>query len=362
MTLETKRSALAVTRVVNDPIVELEEGQCRLRIDYFALTTNNITYGVFGDMLRYWEVFPALDDPGTWGRIPTWGFAEVTESRCDDVPVGERLFGFLPMSDGTIITPGRVDDRGLSDVATHRQSLAAAYNRYQRTSTDPVHEPDRERHQMVLFPLFFTSFVIDDFITDNADFGADQLVISSASSKTAIGVAQLAQQRGVTTIGLTSASNVPFVEGLGVYSSVVPYEDVESVPRVTAVYIDIAGNQDLLFAVHTHLDGLLTHSMVVGNTNWDHVASTAGDLPAPSPEFLFAPTQIAKRTKDWGREELDRRIGLAWHAYSQWCDSWIIFESKSGHREVDAVYQTLVAGGPDPKVGSICSLTNRETA
>jgi hypothetical protein len=106
MTLETNRTDLASTRFVADVHEQLSQGQCRLRIDHFALTTNNITYGVFGDMLRYWDVFPANDSG--WGRIPTWGFAEVVESASDELSVGERLFGFLPMRSETIITPGKV--------------------------------------------------------------------------------------------------------------------------------------------------------------------------------------------------------------------------------------------------------------
>jgi hypothetical protein len=105
MTLETNRTDLSSTRFVADAHEELAPGQCRLHVEHFALTTNNITYGVFGDMLRYWDVFPASDSPAEWGRIPTWGFAEVVESKCDDVAIGERLFGFLPMSEETIITP-----------------------------------------------------------------------------------------------------------------------------------------------------------------------------------------------------------------------------------------------------------------
>ncbi|MSZ15184.1 MAG: DUF2855 family protein, partial [Actinobacteria bacterium] len=185
MTLETNRTDLSSTRFVADDHEELTSGQCRLRIDHFALTTNNITYGVFGDMLRYWDVFPAGESG--WGRIPTWGFADVVESTSDELPIGERLFGFLPMSSETIITPGKVDERGVSDVAPHRVGLAGAYNRYQRCSTDPVYDAHREPQQMVLYPLFFTSFVIDDFLLDNEDFGATQAVVSSASSKTAIG-------------------------------------------------------------------------------------------------------------------------------------------------------------------------------
>ena len=359
MTLETNRTDLHSTRFVSDVHEELTSGQCRLRIEHFALTTNNITYGVFGDMLRYWDVFPT--DDSAWGRIPTWGFAEVVESKCGELPAGERLFGFLPMSSETIITPGKIDERGVSDVAAHRVGLAGAYNRYQRCSTDPIYDASREAQQMVLYPMFFTSFVIDDFLLDNEDFGATQAVVSSASSKTAIGFAQLAKHRGLKTVGLTSENNRGFVESLDVYAEVVTYENVGDIATVASVYIDIAGNQDLLRAVHANLAGVLTHSMVVGNTNWDHKATNTSELPAPSPEFLFAPSQIAKRTKEWGREGLDQRIGTAWKNYSEWSDLWLEISEALGNQEVLAVFETLRSGRPNPKLGYICSLPNEES-
>ena len=356
MTIESNRTDLARTRIVTDETVALASGDCRLRIDHFALTTNNVTYGVFGDMLRYWEVFPSSDSPTEWGRIPTWGFAEVVETRSEFVEVGERLFGFLPMSAQTIITPGKSDERGISDIAPHRIGLAGAYNRYQRSSTDPIYEPDREAQQMLLYPLFFTSFVIDDFLADNDDFGATQMIVSSASSKTAIGVAHLAKQRGMHVVGLTSPANRDFVERLDTYSEVVSYGDVTSVDQVDSVYIDIAGNQDLLREVHGHLVGFLHHSMVVGNTNWNHTPTSSSALPPPSPEFLFAPSQIAKRTKEWGRDELDRRLGEAWKDYSRWCDGWIEFVEVGGNEDVAGIFELLCAGRPTPSLGYICSI------
>ncbi len=356
MTLETNRADLSETRIVTDTPTPLSPGQCRLRIDHFALTTNNITYGVFGDMLRYWEVFPTEELNSGWGRIPTWGFAEVIESECDELPSGERLFGFLPMSSETIITPGKIDDRGVGDIAPHRVGLAGAYNRYQRCAADPVYDAEREPQQMVLYPLFFTSFVIDDFLLDNEDFGAAQAIVSSASSKTAIGFAQLAKHRGLTSVGLTSADNRSFVEALNVYSEVVCYDEFPSIKTIASVYVDIAGNQDLLRSVHSHLEGVLHHSMVVGNTNWNHKATDASALVAPQPEFLFAPSQIAKRTKEWGRDTLDARIGSAWSNYSEWTDSWIEFSHAIGEDQVLSVYETLQNGHPNPKLGYICSL------
>ncbi|MBU6330436.1 MAG: DUF2855 family protein, partial [Acidobacteria bacterium] len=85
MDIEIKRADLAQHRRIEAAPAPLAEGQARLRVDAFALTTNNITYGVFGDMLRYWAVFPASDEPEVWGRIPTWGFAECIESRSADL-------------------------------------------------------------------------------------------------------------------------------------------------------------------------------------------------------------------------------------------------------------------------------------
>lgn len=355
MDIEIMRTDLSEHRIVVAPAAPLTDGQSRLRVDAFALTTNNVTYGVFGDMLRYWQVFPASDEP-TWGRIPAWGFAECVESRSPDLVVGERLFGFVPMSEEFVVTPGRATDRGIVDVAEHRHGLFGTYNAYQRCAVDPVHDPGREAQQMLLYPLFFTSFVVDDFIADNADFGAEQVVVSSASSKTAVGVAHLCRGRNMTVVGLTSERNRAFVESLDVYDRVVAYDEIDTIDRVPAVHVDIAGNRDVLFAVHTRLDGVLRHSMVVGNTNWD-VATTADTsaLPGPAPEFLFAPTQIAKRTKEWGRDELDARMGAAWRDFDVWTDTWLRLEFHAGTESIVAAWDRIRTGDLDPACGDICT-------
>ena len=51
----------------------------RLRVGPFALTSNNISYGAFGEAMHYWDFYPT-GDPQT-GCIPVWGFATVSESR-----------------------------------------------------------------------------------------------------------------------------------------------------------------------------------------------------------------------------------------------------------------------------------------
>lgn len=75
---------------------------------------------------------------------------------------------------------------------------------------------------MLLRPLLYTAFLLDDFVADNGRFGASTVVLSSASSKTAAGTAFFLAERGdVEVVGLTSAGNVSFVERLGVYGRVV---------------------------------------------------------------------------------------------------------------------------------------------
>ena len=55
------RTDLRRTRWQEQPAVPLAEGAVRLRIDRFALTSNNITYGAFGEGMSYWSFFPTGD-------------------------------------------------------------------------------------------------------------------------------------------------------------------------------------------------------------------------------------------------------------------------------------------------------------
>jgi hypothetical protein len=352
--IEVARAELSDIRVVDDDVIDLEEDGARLRIDHFGLSSNNITYAVYGDAMAYWAFFPV---EGPWGRIPVWGFAEVVETRSAHLRVGERLFGYYPMGAELVITAGAGNAQAVVDTAPHRAAMAKAYSRYARCASDPLYRADREREQLLLYPLFVTSFLIVDLLDDAADFGAEQVVVSSASSKTAIGVAHCGRRRGTRTVGLTSAANVGFVRDLGVYDEVRAYEDIDALARVPAVFVDIAGNADVRLAAHRHLVDDLRYSMTVGNTHWDHDTEVGAEpLPGPAPEFFFAPGQIAKRNEEWGRGELDRRIAEAWHDYAGWAGGWVDFREVRGAEAVTEVYRELLAGRPDPRTGFICSL------
>src|SRR5262245_13717373 len=179
------------------------DGQVLLRVDEFAFTANNITYAAAGDLLSYWNFFPT--EPG-WGRVPVWGFADAVASRCAGVREGARFYGYYPMSTHLAVEPVKVSDAGFVDGAAHRAAMAPVYNQYRAAIADPG--AGGEEAQMLLQPLFITAFLIDDYLADHGFFGARRVVLSSASSKTAFGLAhQLAERNGIEVVGLTSPRN-----------------------------------------------------------------------------------------------------------------------------------------------------------
>ncbi len=349
-TLEVNRADHARTRVVQAPAA-IGEGQVLARVDRFAVTSNNVTYAVIGHTLGYWDFFPPADDG--WGRVPAFGYAEIVDSRCAGIEPGSRVYGYLPMSSHVVLEPGRISPHAFQDMAAHRQPMSEVYNRYANAATDPLHDGEREAQRMLLYPLFMTSFVIDDFFADNDDFGASTAVISSASSKTALGVARLMTQRGLPVIGITSDANLSFTAALGCYDQVITYDRVSTLPGGPAIYIDISGSGSLRHEVHSRLGDALAFSSAVGATAWDDLSSGSGPLPGPAPEFFFAPTQLQKRHDDWGREEMDRRVREAWTAYSSWTDEWMTIVAHEGADALAALWTEMLPGRVDPTLGHV---------
>jgi hypothetical protein len=351
-----KRDDLRECRIAESATPEVGPGQALLRVDTFGLTANNITYAVMGEAMSYWDFFPAEDG---WGRVPMWGFAEVERSEADGVEVGRRLYGYLPPSSYLLVTPVGAGEEGFVDGSPHRADLPSAYHRYSATGADPFYRAGTEEMQMLLRPLFFTSFLIDDQLDDDGLTGQGPIVISSASSKTAIGAAfLLAQREGVELIGLTSPRSVEFVEGLGIYSSTVAYDEFNSLNREPATYVDVAGDAAVRHAVHSHFGDELNHSMAVGITHWEEFGSGQGELPGPTPKLFFAPDRVVKRSQDWGDDELMQRAAEAWHPFCEWTAGWLKTIPEQGFDGVKHAYLDVIEGRVDPKAAHVISLAD----
>jgi hypothetical protein len=345
----------------------LQPGQARLALEHFSLTANNITYAAFGELMKYWQFFPAPD--AAEGCLPVWGFATVTESLAEGVAVGRRVWGYFPAGTHLVVQPARVRASGFVDAAPHRAELAGAYQQYGFTDADPAWARDLEGLQAVLKPLFITSFLIDDFMADNGFFGARQLVLSSASSKTAYGTAYcLAQRRGEPgaprIVGLTSAGNLAFTQSLGCYDVVLRYDDLDSLAAsVPTVYVDFSGDAPLRREVHRHFDGTLAYSSSIGGTHWQQLGSGSG-LPGPKPTLFFAPAQIKKRSapppEGWGPEGLGQRLGQAWGGFigqvSGGNSPWLTIVNRAGGEATVAAYLALLQGRADAREGLMLSM------
>ena len=356
---EVRRDDLSQTRVHRETIdtaALAAVGKTVLAIDRFALTANNITYAVFGDDMAYWKFFPAND---AFGRVPVWGFADVVATGSPELTVGERVYGYFPMATHLVVEPAKISPKRFVDGAAHRRELPAVYNSYVRTRADHGYAVEREAAQMILQPLVMTSFLIADMLGDNGFFGARQVLVSSASSKTSLGLGFCLKRlgaKGAATVGLTSQSNRAFVETVGYFGAVATYDTIAALdPKVPTVYVDMAGSADILTKVHGHFGDNLVYSCRVGATHWDDRAGRM-DLPGAKPKFFFAPAQIQKRLADWGPGGLEQRFAGAWGDLLGSVGSWLHVAESRGPDAVEKAYRETLGGRVSPSAGLVLAL------
>ncbi|NBW07510.1 MAG: DUF2855 family protein [Caulobacteraceae bacterium] len=287
--LMTSKADLGATLLQPSGPFEPKDGEVVLALDRFSLTTNNITYAAFGDSIGYWSVFPTGQDG--YGMMPVWGFADVLKSRAEGIAVGARVFGYFPMADALLVQAEKITKGGFADAAPWRKAVPDIYNRYVLCAADANYSAALENPEVLFRPLFITSYTAVDFLRDHDFFGAKQVVVSSASSKTAYGSAWCLGEDDVRLIGLTGARNRAFVEGLGAYSSVYGYDQVDRLPTgVPTLYLDLAGDPELRRRVHAHFGADLTYDCLVGSTQSDAFTNDDPELVGPKAEFFFAAT------------------------------------------------------------------------
>ena len=353
---QVNRSNLDKHRIVELPAPELDDGEILTRIERFALTANNVTYGVVGERIGYWKFFPVEQKKNqNWGVIPAWGFAEVVESKAGTIKKGERLYGYFPMGTHLVIKPEKVTKERLIDASEHRKELPPVYNSYLRVG-EPNEQVDNER--ALLHPLFATSYCLHDYFKANGWFEAEQVVITSASSKTAIGVgyALMSDIQAPSSVGLTSPAKLDYLAGLGVYDSVVPYDSLLSVdPTKASVVIDMSGSGDILAKLHIYLGPNMKFCSNVGLTHWPDNTMKTGFIKERSAMF-FAPGHIKKRTEEWGKGEFERKANQFWLTASKKSRAWLNIETIDGLDEIVKPFKNLVAGTVPPQVGLIVTV------
>ncbi len=359
--LQVRRTTFFQSRLVDVPATEfeLEVGEILVKINRFAYSANNITYAAAGDMIGYWQFFPPMgENPEGWGVIPVWGFAEVIASKTEAVPIGERLFGYFPPAKQLKMKPVRTTQVRFIDGAEHRIELPSGYNVYRRVHHEVGYDPELEREQMLLWPLYLTAFLIWDALKENDWYQAERILILSASSKTSIGVAYAlnADADAPEVIGVTSARNLEMVQELGIYDDCITYDALEELDagKPTTI-VDMSGNTELMVRLHRHLGDHMKFTMRVGLTHWANARPREGIITERS-ELFFAPGQAQKRMKDWGPAVFDQKTATFLRETASKTAQWLTFQEVDGLEGLAAIHPAVCEGTIAPNKGLIVVL------
>ncbi len=345
--IEIKRGDLGQHRTVSVPVKADEDGEVIATVDRFALTANNVTYAVHGADFGYWRAWPAADD--RHGVVPVWGTATIVQGRHETIRPGQRFWGFWPSASHARLHPVDVSDAGFSDISGARAELAPVYTRFSPMPSPA--RPEEEELLCIFQPLFGTGFLLDAKL--GAGPAAPKVVMTSASSKTALAAAWCLKQRGtVELVGLTSTRNTRFVESTGCFDEVLPYTQVERLAGdAPAVLVDFAGNQPIVDALHAQMTGLVA-SLIVGDTHWDAIEPPAAAV-GPARELFFAPSVWQAEAAREGAEALEARMGAARKAFLEHARGWIAIRRFEGPGGWSEAFRLLLSGSASPAEGFI---------
>ena len=349
------KTELNNTKISESEKPDLQEGEVLFKVDKYAMTTNNITYAVVGHKIGYWKFFPA-EEP--FGIVPVWGYADVTDSKHEGVRVGERFYGYFPMSNFLKIKAGKCSPFGITDGSEHRAELAPIYNSYSNTKSDISYNKEMEDYAPIIRPLFTTSFLNYQFLKTESFFEAEQIIITSASSKTAMGLAFMLKKNqnedGKKVVGLTSPRNVEFVKSTGYYDEVITYDDLENdLNQKDSTVVDMAGNSKLLFRIYDFLGEKLKYSSLIGLTDW---TSEKEFKELPRSKFFFAPAFAQQLFKEWGMGKANKEIANAGAEFTQAASKWMDLVYLNDFESLSELYHEMLKGKVDPKKGNIVKI------
>lgn len=282
----------------------------------------------------------------------------MSASGVEGIASGDRFYGYWPMS-SYVTLRASADDAGFVESSAARAPLPAVYNRYLRAVPEAGFERDNDDASAVMRPLFMTGWLIADQLAANGWHGAEAVVLASASSKTAFATASAIRGHDdrPSLIGLTSAANVEFTTGLGLYDSVLTYDDIGALPvdrRI--VLIDIAGDASVRRKVHEVTRDVLQASIMVGATHWENGTLTGDGLPGPEPVMFFAPTVADERAVALGPATFAQRVGGAWAEFAGRLSELIEIEHATGPDALAAAYTGFVEGNANPRKGLVFTL------
>ncbi|KAG1654396.1 hypothetical protein GQR58_025034 [Nymphon striatum] len=156
-------------------------------------------------------------------------------------------------------------------------------------------------------------------------YGAKQILILSASSKTStgLGYALKRDKDAPTVIGVTSRKNIEIVKGLNIYDQCLTYEEATTIDAsIPTVIVDMSGNAKVLAALHIHLG--------------DQMKFTSN-----------------KRLKDWGPEGFDQKTSAFLVETAAKTKKWLKFKQLNGLHQLAQIHPMVCIGALPPDEGLI---------
>lgn len=248
-----------------------DEDDIKFKILKGSLTANNKFYLDFGDKppFHFFKCYPIVPEQSSlvssssnsnddvvnnenYAHPCVWGIAQVTESQLDNVQVGTKYIAMLPIGESVSFRTPRVDTEDDNVLIVDRPTTNPDYNVFRKL--DDEDDEHYEDLALACSPGIITGFGLN-FHLRNCDFyGADALVVTSASSKVALALAVYLKHNDnpVTKkiIGYTSESNEEFCRKTGLYDEIMGYEDALNCERrakkkMKYVIVDIAGRGEV---------------------------------------------------------------------------------------------------------------------
>lgn len=352
-----------------------------LRIDKFSMTQMTIGYlmkGFTRTFGGYHHFFSSKED-GVY-RSAAWGIATVIESGHLKVPVGTRLFGPMPICKyfhqkvlRTIPASRNGDDPPVVEFQNEDMPFnMQRFQEYEILAPSSAEDPEFEDWKLATKEIYTMAFYMDEqLLTETGQINS--VIISCASSKTAMALAYCLKMRGGSAIeremehlvGLTSKEHYDFVVSTGLYQEVYTYDDVESLPTdKTIVYMDFKCDGALRQAITLKLGTNLMYNMVLGPAVFqkrmkDQVfEKRAREVIFDESTWRERRRMVAEVTKT-GRNE---KLRNSYKAYVERMKRYITVRHSCGLEQVKDVYENIYGNKASPAELHVCSMHPDEFA
>lgn len=241
-----------------------------------------------------------------------------------------------------VVVHAAPEEAGLLTTDEPRAGLLPIYRRLD--VVDPDQDDALSDVDTVLLPIYRSAALLADDVTGA---GAHQVMVSSASSRTALALARLLSIRGVPVTGLTSARNRAAVEGLGVYTEVLTYDRIDRMDSADrTIFVDVAGAPEVTAAVHRRVGTALQASIFVGATHARALPKQAPPGPAVT-QFSTGDcefTAIAER----GEQAVQDAYRAARSELVNWVATWLQVTTVHGQAGAERAWRDVVDGNSKP--------------